>query len=209
METKSVKHQSPMVWPFPKPGPRLRLAYAELDQAENGTPEQKKALGSIADLQRPWLPATCTDPRLRTDLWQWLDAVVVWLNHEMVFDTVDVIPACWPQHPHLIHELAVLVDGRYRACHALVSGPMEEWHRYALPAFLERMRHRIEGHCTDAHPATWPASGRFKRHLNETSTALRGDSYASDLDSHRKTEPPSSALPRLSLVEREKGEIVT
>lgn len=198
-----------MVRPFPKPGPRLRLAYSELDQAENGTPEQKKALGPVADLQRPWLPATCTDPKLRNELWQWLDSAVVWLNHEMVFDTVDVIPACWPKHPHLIHELAVLVDGRYRASQALVSNPMEEWHRYALPAFLERMRHRIEGHCTDAHPATWPAAGRFNRHLNETSTSLRGDSYAADADSLLKADSASPPVPRLRLVDEESGEIFT
>ena len=66
----------------------------------------------------------------------WLDDVVIWLNHEYVWDVVAMIPACWPKHPHLVHEIAVLADLRRRAGHALTGDALEEWHRYALPLSL-------------------------------------------------------------------------
>jgi hypothetical protein len=37
----------------------------------------------------------------------WLDAVVDWLVTEYVWDVGDMIPICWPQHPHLVYEIAV------------------------------------------------------------------------------------------------------
>ena len=69
-----------MVRPFPRHGPRLQLAYRELDQAANGNIDQKRALHPVSDLPRPWSPGTCKDPALRAELWDWLDAVVVWIN---------------------------------------------------------------------------------------------------------------------------------
>ena len=59
-------------------------------------------------LTRPWEPATCRTAQLRQQLWLWLDAVVEWLVTEYVWEAADTIPACWPQHPHLVHEIAVL-----------------------------------------------------------------------------------------------------
>src|SRR3546814_7495202 len=75
-----------MVFPFPVPGGHVRLAYRELHIAINGTEEEKKALGNHALLSRPWEPATCLDPELRHDLWDWLDDVVIWLNREYTWD---------------------------------------------------------------------------------------------------------------------------
>ena len=80
----------------------------------------------------------------------WLDAVVDWLVTEYVWDVTDTIPACWPQHPHLVHEIAVLADQRRRAGHAFSSDALEEWHRYSLPAFTERMKTRLRSHCETA-----------------------------------------------------------
>ena len=201
----------PLVEPFPRPGPSLRLAYTELDIAENGTAEQCKALGSIADLPRPWSPATCTKPQLRVELWNWLDAVVIWINHELVFDPVDVIPSCWPKHAHLVHEIAVLADLRRRADLALSSDALEEWHRYALPSFLERMRHRVADHCTNDHPNGWPSAGRFSRHLSDGSTTSRQQAFAGDLNTVRKTTAaPGSPRtgPSLRVVDQTTGEIL-
>jgi hypothetical protein len=82
------------------------LAYRELDRAANGSPEQIRALGDARLLPRPWEPATCRTQQLRS----WLDAVVTWLITEYVWEVADTIPACWPQHPHLVHEIAVLAD---------------------------------------------------------------------------------------------------
>jgi hypothetical protein len=68
-------------------------------------------------LPRPWEPATCRTPQLRRQLWLWLDAVVDWLLTD-VWEATDTIPACWPEHPHLVHQIAVLADQRRRAGHA-------------------------------------------------------------------------------------------
>src|SRR5688572_28872202 len=59
------------------------------------------------------------------EVWSWLEAVVTWLNHEYVWDTGDVMPPCWPQHPHLVREIAVLADQRHRAGQALTSEALE------------------------------------------------------------------------------------
>jgi hypothetical protein len=36
---------------------------------------------------------TCPQPELRAELWQWLDAVVTWLNTDYVWDVANIIPA--------------------------------------------------------------------------------------------------------------------
>jgi len=82
-------------------------AYAELDSAAGaGTLLQQDALGDPRLLARPWDPASCVGPDLRAELWQWLDQVVIWLNHEYVWDVEATIPPRWPRHPHLVHEIA-------------------------------------------------------------------------------------------------------
>jgi hypothetical protein len=82
-------------------------------------------------------------PQLREQLWLWLDAVVGCLVTEYVWEVADTIPACWPQHPHLVREIAVLADQRRRAGHAFTSDALEEWHRYSLATFTERMKSRL------------------------------------------------------------------
>jgi TraM recognition site of TraD and TraG len=99
-----------LVRPFPAPGQLVALAYRELDRAATGSPEQIRALGDARLLPRPWEPATCRTPQLREQLWLSLDAVIGWLVTEYVWEVADTIPACWPQHPHLVHEIAVLAD---------------------------------------------------------------------------------------------------
>jgi hypothetical protein len=112
-----------LVQPFPAPGKLVALAYRELDRAATGSPEQIRALGDARLLPRPWEPASCRTPQLRQQLW--LDAVVDWLATEYVWEATDTIPACWPQHPHLVHEIAVLADQRRRAGHAFTSDALE------------------------------------------------------------------------------------
>ena len=113
--------RSPLAQPFPRPGRLVEYAYRELSIAANGTPEQIEALGDTRGLPRPWDPPSCTHPNLRLELWVWLDDVVTWLNHEHIWDTDAFIPSCWPEHPHLVHDLAVLADQRRRA------GPAPPW----------------------------------------------------------------------------------
>ena len=159
--------------------------------------------------RRPWAargccPAPGTRPPVSTpsfdeQLWEWLDRVVAWLNREYVWDVAGMIPACWPKHPHLVHEIAVLADLRRRAGHALTSDAMEEWHRYALPAFTERMRQRMKAHCEDKDHQPWPAQGRHTRHLTPNSAAARDQVFQADVATLAKTLQPPPPLPRAQL----------
>lgn len=51
------------------------------------------------------------------------------LAHEYVWDPDCIIPSGWPQHPHLVLELAVLAGQRCRVGIALGSNGLYEWHR--------------------------------------------------------------------------------
>jgi hypothetical protein len=195
-----------LVQPFPAPGQLVALAYRELERAANGSPEQIRALGDARLLPRPWEPATCRAPQLRQQLWCWLEEVVEWLVAEYVWEAADMIPACWPQHPHLVHEIAVLADQRRRAGHALTSDALEEWHRYNLPAFTERMKSRLRNHCEADHQI-WPAKGRYTRYTAETSRHTREDHFAADIGALKPTEPKDSRRARLGLVDLDTGEI--
>ena len=192
--------QSTLVQPFPSAGPRIRQAYRELDQAANGTPAQIRALGELNQLSRPWDPGTCTSRELRKELWAWLDDVVTWLNHEYSWDVTDMIPSCWPQHPHLVHEIAVLGDQRRIANTALTSDRLEDWHRNSLPQFTDRLRTRTRNHCDDGHQP-WPAKSRHTRHLAPTSTRERTAAFDNDANSQRR-----SGL-RIGVVDLNTGEI--
>lgn len=149
----------PMVQPFPPLPPLLEEAHHVLNVAANGTDTQRKNLPPLQQLPKPWQPATCTDPDLRVQLWLWLDDVVAWINHQYTWDTDDTIPTCWPRHPHLIHDLATLADMRYRAGVQPTSDALEEWHRFTLPAFTQRMRARLGKHCA-THHEPWPGHSR-------------------------------------------------
>jgi len=192
-----------MVRPFPQPGRRLEQAYRELTIAVDGTKEQKKALGSPWLLPRPWDPDTLAHATLRRELWDWLQDVVTWLNIEYVWDVGAVIPACWPNHPHLVRELAVLADQRRRAARAFGSDALEEWHRYALPAFVERMRARIKNHCEQGHQQ-WPAKGRHARHTGPAAQQERQRTFTQDAATLRhEVQPPTpqGTAPRLHVVD--------
>lgn len=202
----------PLILPFPTPGRRVEQAYRELDLALHGSDAEKKALGSPRVLPRPWDPATCVDPDLRAQVWAWLEATVTWLNHEYVWDVTGMIPACWPQHPHLVHEIAVLADLRRRAGHALTADPLEEWHRYTLPAFTERMRQRMKAHCQDKDHQPWPAQGRHTRHVSPAATRERSAMFGRDVAAVTQEPPPdpaASRTPRLHVVDGLRVDTVT
>ncbi len=77
-----------------------------------------------------------------------------------------------------VDQIAVLADQRRRAGEALTSDPLEEWHRYGLPAFWDRMHQSVRGHCDDGHQP-WPATGRYTRHANDAHDRVR--SYGGDV----------------------------
>jgi hypothetical protein len=185
-----------MLAPFPRPGRRIEHAYTELDLAAGtGTLQQQNALGDPRLLARPWDPTTCVNSDLRAEVWQWLEQFVGWLNREYVWDAEAMVPPCWPHHPHLVHELAVLADLRRRAGQALTGDALEEWHRYALPAFTDRMRQRLRQHCQDGGHQPWPAVGRHTRHLGDGARRDRTSAYRADIET--LNEPPGVAQPSI------------
>ncbi len=160
------------VMAFPPPGPQLRQLYRHHWTAENGNDQEREKLGKRGIAARPWDPATLGTSALRLELWRWLEDVVNWFNHEYAWDTSQIIPACWPEHPHLVHEIAGLADERYRAGQAHNGAPLENWHRVCVPWFLGRMRDSIQSHCEERHQA-WPARARYARHISQESFNLR------------------------------------
>ena len=195
-----------LVLAFPMPGPLLGAAYRDLYLAAEGSDNQKATIGDPGLLPKPWDPPTCRNPHLRAELWEWLDQVALWLNHDYVWDPDGMIPPCWPQHPHLVHELAVLADQRRRAGIALDSSGLEEWHRYTLPGFLDRMRARLKAHCDQDHQP-WPARGRYARHTDQRQDQRRQDAYNDDVRQLLPAEASVPGLPRLSIVDARTGEI--
>jgi len=193
-----------IVQPFPEVGPLLRLAYRELKLATEGSEQQRHALGDPSRLPRPWDPASCRHPDVRAEVWEWLDAVVVWLNHEYVWDAAAMIPPCWSRHPHLVHEIAVLADQRRQAGAAPTSDALEDWHRFTLPGFLDRLRTRLHNHCDEGHQP-WPGKGRHTRHTDEASRAERAEVFAADVATVQTHPEPRS--PRLTVVDLDTGEL--
>lgn len=185
----------PLALPFPMPdGPELSAAFLDLYLAAEGDDEIKKKIGDPALLPRPWDPPTCRKSQLRQELWEWLDAVVIWFNSEYVWDPIaGMIPPCWPEHPHLVHEIAVLADQRRRAGIDTSSNGLEEWHRYAVPAFLDRLRQRSKSHCDEQHQA-WPARGRNARHTSDAAVAAREQSFSSSVGGGR-LKPGGPVMP--------------
>ena len=199
-----------LVQPFPQPaGNELRQAFLNLYLSQNGTDEQKKKVGNQNKLPRPWDPPTCTNPTLRRQLWTWLDEFVTWFNHEYVWDhNAGMIPACWPQHPHLVHEIAVLADQRRRAGIDPTSSALEEWHRYGVPGFLERLKTRTKSGC-DEHHSAWPAEARHSRGASRSAADGRSGIFEADVAALRLTDPAPRTKPAaLRLVRRPSGELM-
>lgn len=191
----------PLARPFPRPGRGLRLAYRELDLALNGDDAQRDAVGDPGLLPRPWDPGSIDLPQLREELWDWLEAVVDWINTEHVWNPVHLIPACWPAHPHLVHEIAVLADQRHKAGQAIHSDALEEWHRYALPAFFDRRRTRMHTACDSRHQ-DWPSRPGHTRF--QDSHKHRDEHYGRDVDHLRQLHSAhdnTTQIPRLQLID--------
>ena len=166
---------------FPHFGERMRVAYVDLWLAGAvRDEEQAQTVGVADDLPRPWDPATCHDPQLRREVWHWLDQVVGWINTEYAWNVDGLIPECWYLHPHLVHDLGTVADQRRRAGSAYTSDDLEEWHRYCLPSFLDRMRNRIRSYCDDTHKAH-PGRARILRYNATESVRARQTWYDTEV----------------------------
>lgn len=170
----------PLVARFPAIGRAMDKAYHDLFRAETAkTAADISDLDPLDSLPRPWDLATISDPELRVEVWEWLDKVVGWLNAEYLWDVADLIPPCWPSHPHLVHELGVVADQRRRAGFAFTSDALEEWHRYTLPYFIDRMRNRYRGYCEEHHQPA-PGTARNRRYTSPAQAQARQRLYWTD-----------------------------
>jgi hypothetical protein len=165
----------PLLPPFPTPPRAIRGALETLSQAEAVGLDPAGGLS----LDRPWDPASCS-PRLRAELWPWLDDVVAWLNRTYAWRTADVVPGCWPEHPHIAAELAVLACMRVTAHEALTPHALEDWHRYALPGFLARLADRLGSGCPPGRHVEWPASAWVIENSTSTSHLDRRRKFDQD-----------------------------
>jgi hypothetical protein len=168
---------------FPAPDRLVRHAFAQLRVAKSGTEEEKaEQLGDVqpADLPRPWDPPSCP-PTLRAKVWQWLDAVAGWINRDYSWQFDRMIPGCWPAHPHVAHELAVVACLRYDAGFALSPDTLEDWHRYTLPGFMDRLAARLGSNtCPPGRHNDWPGSSRHKDYDSPPAVQRRLDTFTAD-----------------------------
>ena len=196
----------PMARPFPQPGPLVGLAYRELQQAANGTLDQILAPRRLFMSCRGRGNRNLARRSCAARSGPGSTEVVDWLNTDYCWDPDGLIPACWPHHPHLVHEIAMLADQRRIAGQAFTSDLLEEWHRYTLPSFHDRLRSRIRSHCDDSHQP-WPAKGRHTRYRDG----------ADDRVPAVRRRPPFRAAAKvcrgltaqLALIDLTTGEVVT
>jgi hypothetical protein len=147
--------------PFPTPPADVLRALHLLAVVRRGDPHEMAQAGNLHNLPRPWEPATCPD-ELREAVWDWCDAVAAWINHDSTWRPTQLIPSCWPRHPHIARELAVIAVQRWHAEQATSPDPTEDWHRYTLPMFLDRMTSRLgEVSCRTGQHTDWPAAARY------------------------------------------------
>jgi len=157
----------------PPPPPAVILALSRLRALRTEDPAAVHALSPAQDLARPWEPSTCA-PRLREQVWYWCDAIAAWINRDYAWRPEHLIPACWPAHPHIAHELPVLACLRVEAEAALDAEPLEAWHRDALPHFLDRLAARLgQSSCRTGAHADWPAAARDHAYHSQAVVAER------------------------------------
>jgi hypothetical protein len=164
---------------FPEPPIRVINALNHLRVLRSGNLEAIAELDrEPSPVPRPWDPASCDD-ELRYDVWTWCDNVVIWINHEYAWRGPASIPLCWPQHPYLAHEIALL------ACQRCIAGEyagpelLEEWARNTFPMFAERMAARTGEGCRKEH-TDWPGAPAFHRHVDDAIAEARRDLFRED-----------------------------
>ena len=150
--------------PFPDPTERMEAALLDLALLSRGGESAAHVMATGEIVPRLWDITTICDPVLLEETWEWLRAFVYWLNSQHAWFSSDLTPSCWEQHPSLVHQLGSLAASRYFAGEATDAAAIEEWHRYALPTFLERTREQRHG-CEERH-MPWPARAAHQRAMS-------------------------------------------
>jgi len=187
---------NPITTPFPTPPGGIRRALELLNiRRRDDAEEMAESDADLTDLPRPWEPASCDDD-LRESVWEWCDAVATWINHEYAWRPTQMIPPCWLRHRHIARELPVLAILRWIAEESFDPGPIEEWHRYTLPTFHERMTARLgESSCRTGTHLHWPAEARHSAHTNDAAVHERQNLIYADTrpDADHSAEPATTA----------------
>jgi hypothetical protein len=177
-----------LVTRFPQPPAAVLSALELLAVLRDGDSEELAAAGDLTDLPRPWEPASCPD-QLREPLWEWCDQVAVWLNTDYAWRPAQLVPSCWPRHPHIARELAVLAFLRWQAEEATGPHLVEDWQRYSYPMFCERMASRLgDSGCRTGTHQNWPAESRARAFAAPAATAERHAALRAD--TQPATPPP-------------------
>lgn len=165
---------------FPMPSGLIQCALDELRIAAAAKGESDDEIVRVATLPRPWDPPTCS-VELRRSIYEWLDAVVGWINEEHTWRTERVVPICWDQHPHIVHELAPVAFLRLDAGLARRADGLEQWHRVTLPDFLKRVSDRIgETGCAPGKHQPSPGQGRNAIYRGKVESEARADRRKQD-----------------------------
>jgi hypothetical protein len=166
-----------IVLPFPPPPLVVLHSLEVLQDIRRRDRGGAGRVDAIADLERPWEPASCS-AELSAAVWSWCDDVVAWINHEYAWRPAQMVPACWARHPHIARELPVLAVLRWTAENAAGPEPVEEWNRYAFPMFSDRMTERLgESTCRTGRHQDWPAESRYATFINALSDSEGKPSY--------------------------------
>ena len=154
----------PIAAPFPAPPPLIIGLLDDLRLAAERPPETREEQRWLAALPRPWDPPTCPQA-LQEQLWRWLDEVASWVNEEHTWRVDRLVPICWREHPHIAHELATVACQRHNAAYAVTPNLLEDWHKYTLPLFLDRIAQRVGATgCPPGGHQTCPAAARHAEH---------------------------------------------
>lgn len=104
-----------------------------------------------------------------------------------------------------MRDVAVLADLRRRAQLALTSDLLEEWHRYTVPAFTERLRLRTRTLCEEEHKP-WPGRSRHARFVSPAAERDRQAAFDADI---AMLEVGTIDRPRLRIVDDQGNQIDT
>jgi hypothetical protein len=166
--------------PFPRPSGVIEAALDTIRLVTAKPPKTVDELRRVAQLPRPWDLPGCP-PALRLHVWEWLDQVAEWINEEFTWRIDKGVPHCWPQHPHIVHELAVVACLRYNAIYAATPDVFEDWHRYTLPMFLDRIANRCgPGGCPPGKHADQPGTARTHVYRTANERQWRSTLYSAD-----------------------------
>jgi len=186
-----VNSDGTIVSKFPAPPAVLQQVLHTLATLRGGDKAAIDKVGDVTALCRPWIAST-VPAEFRGDLWVWCDEVAAWLNGGYAWRPVNLIPACWPRHPHLAHELPVLAC--LRAAADDTTGPelLEDWHRQSLPKFFERLAVRLgESTCRTGQHQDWPAASRYAAYTSDEAVADRRELFHLDTHPPRQLQPAS------------------